>query len=161
METLHQVGRRMLFWGALLLIMWAAYEFSTRVDAMSGPLVMYFNMAVGEKVGLAAALKYVDWQIFSAPAFLLGCVLLGLLALLSRGRSLLGFLVVPLCVLAVLYTAGAKVFFSPDLWSLLKLLPLLLIALGSLVNLGLRFYLKKRRRQVAGSVQPGGRRFQP
>ena len=159
METLQNAGRRMLFWGALLLIVWAGYEFSTRVDAMSRPLAMYYQMAVGEKIGLDAALKYVDWEILRIPAFLLGCVLLGILALLSRRKALLSFLIIPLCLLAALFTAGAKTLFSPDIWSMLKLLPVLLITLGGSVNLALYFIRRSRRRRVTPNTGEGVRRF--
>ena len=158
-ETLQNAGRRMLFWGALLLIAWAGYEFSTRLDAMNRPLAMYYQMAVGENVGLSAALKYVDWEILRIPGFLLGCMVLGFLAFLSRKKALLALIIIPLCVLAALYTVGAKTLFSPDLWSLLKLLPLLLMALGGLINLALHFVRRSRRRKVTRSTGEGVRRF--
>lgn len=161
MERLQGVGRRMLFWGALSLLIWAAYELSTRLDAMSRPLMMYYNMAVGEKVGLSAALKYVDWEILRTPGFLLGMLVLGLLALRSRSRPWLGLVIVPLCVLAAVYSVGARVLFSPTLWSLLKLLPLVLIAAGSLINILFFRHLRANRRRVAEANQPGRRRFMP
>ena len=149
----------MLFWGALLLIAWAGYEFSTRLDAMSRPLAMYFQMAVGEKIGLDAALKYVDWEILRIPGFLLGCLLLGILALLSRRKALLALAVIPLCVLAALFTTGAKTLFSPDIWSMLKLLPVLLITLGASINLALYFFMRSRRSRVTPNTGEGVRRF--
>ncbi len=161
METLQAAGRRMLFWGALFLVIWAGYELSTRVDAMSRPLVMYYNMAVGEKIGLSAALKYVDWEILRVPGFLLGMILLGILALRSRRRPFMAYLLIPLCVAAALYTVGARTLFSPDLWSMIKLLPLLLVALGSLLNLIFHHYLRQNRRRVAQDNRPGRRKFMP
>ena len=149
----------MLFWGALLLIAWAGYELSTRVDAMSRPLAMYFQMAVGEKSGRSAALKYVDWEILRIPGFLLGCLLLGILALLSRRKALLALAVIPLCVLAALFTTGAKTLFSPDIWSMLKLLPVLLITLGASINLALYFFMSSRRSKVMPNTGEGVRRF--
>lgn len=158
-ETLQNAGRRMLFWGALLLIVWAGYELSTRLDAMSRPLTMYYQMAVGEKIGLSEALKYVDWEILRIPGFLLGCMALGLFAFLSRKKALLTLFVIPLCVLAALFTVGAKTLFSPSLWSLIKLLPLLLIALGGSINLALYFIRRSRRRNVKPNTGEGIRRF--
>ena len=149
----------MLFWGALLLIVWAGYELSTRLDAMSRPLAMFYQMAVGEKIGLSAALKYVDWEILRVPGFLIGCVALGLFAFLSRKKALLALFLIPLCVLTVLYTVGARTLFSPDLWRLIKLLPLLLIIFGGLINLVLFFVRRSRRRNVRPNTGEGVKRF--
>lgn len=149
----------MLFWGALLLIVWAGYELSTRLDAMSRPLGMYYQMAVGEKIGLGAALKYVDWEILRVPGFLMGCIALGFFAFLSRKKTLLSLLLIPLCVVTALYTAGAKTLFLPDLWSMLKLLPLLLITLGGSVNLALFYISRSRRRKMKPNTSEGIRRF--
>ena len=159
METLQNAGRRMLFWGAMLLIVWAGYELSTRLDAMSRPLAMYYQMAVGEKIGLSAALKYVDWEILRVPGFLIGCMALGLFALLSRKNALLALFLIPLCVLAALYTVGARTLLSPDLWSLIKLLPLLLITLGGSINLALFFIRRSRRHKVRPNTGEGVKRF--
>jgi hypothetical protein len=158
-EMLQNAGRRMLFWGALLLIVWAGYELSTRLDAMSRPLAMYYQMAVGEKIGLSAALKYVDWEILRVPGFLIGCIALGFFAFLGRRKALLALFLIPLCVLTALYTVGASTLFSPDLWSLIKLLPLLLITLGGLINLVLFFVRRSRRSKVRPNTGEGVKRF--
>lgn len=159
MLKLADIGKRMLFWGALTLMIWAGYELSIRVDAMAGPLLMYYNMAVGEGIGLTAALKYVNWQIFQTPGFLLGCVILGLVALRSGNRPHLSYGVLPLALLAGVYALGARAFFSVSLWQMLKLLPLLLIVTGSAINIALHRYIRARRRQSQGSNAPGIRRF--
>ena len=159
MEMLQNAGRRMLFWGALLLIVWAGYELSTRLDAMSRPLAMYYQMAVGEKIGLSAALKYVDWEILRIPGFLISCMALGFFAFLSRKKALLALFVIPLCVLTALYTVGARTLFSPDLWSLIKLLPLLLITFGGVINLVIFFVRRARRRKVRPNTGEGVKRF--
>ena len=161
MERLSEAGKRMLFWGALLLVGWAAYELSIRIDAMSRPLAMYYNMAVGEKIGLWKALSYVDWRILETPGFMLGMIILGLLALRSRRRAWLAVIIIPLCVGSALYTVGAKALFSGNLWHLIKLLPLLLITIGSVINLLLHRKVRQRYRHSRGDgTGPGVRRWQ-
>ena len=159
MERLSEAAKRMLFWGALSLVVWAAWELSVRIDAMSRPIGMYVNMAVGERIGFFRALSYVDWKILETPGFLLGMVVLGLLSLRSRRRAGLSLLVVPLCVAAALYTVGAKALFSGNLWHMIKLLPLLLIVLGSVLNLVVYRRVRDRYRGTGDHTGPGVRKF--
>ncbi len=161
MERLSIAGKRMLFWGALSLMVWAAWELSIRIDAMSRPIMMYIRMAQGENIGFFKALKYVDWRILETPGFMLGMIVLGFLAFRSRRNPFWGFIIIPLCVLAALYTTGAKALFSGNLWQLIKLLPLVLIALGSLLNLLVYRRVRSRYRGGPGpGTGPGVRRFQ-
>ena len=76
----------MLFWGALALIIITGYELLVRIDAMIRPLGMFFKMWIGEKVPFSRAISYVDWKTFERPAFLLLCVLSGIIALLGRNK---------------------------------------------------------------------------
>ncbi len=161
MERLSEAGKRMLFWGALSLVIWAAWELSIRVDAMSRPLAMYVRMAQGENIGLVKALKYVDWKILETPGFMLGMILLGLLALHSRRKPIWSLVILPLCVMAALFAVGAKALFSGNLWHLIKLLPLVLITIGSVLNLLIYRRVRSRYRDGPGpGTGPGIRRWQ-
>ena len=160
MERLSVSGKRMLFWGALSLMIWAAWELSIRVDAMSRPIAMYVRMAQGENIGFFRALTYVDWVILQTPGFMLGMIVLGLLAFRSRSKPTWGFVTIPLCVAAALYTVGARALFSGNLWHLIKLLPLVLITLGSAINLLVRRKVRARYQDARADNRPGVRRWQ-
>lgn len=139
-------GRRLIFWGALALMSWAGYELWARVEAMAGPLRMFYTMAVGERIPPARALTYVDLSIFEVPAYLLCLVLLGLYALICRNRPALGLTVVPPVLLAGRYALVADL---PGIgaWQALKLAPMALIALGCLFNAALGLASLRRARE--------------
>jgi len=128
--TLRDAGRRLLFWGALILVLWAAYELFVRVDAMAIPLNMFFRMWVGEKVPFSRAVTYLDWRILKAPGLLALCILLGIIALTTRKRSKMGLLIIPLCILMGFLLVGERGLLAPNIWQTLKLLPLIMMALG-------------------------------
>lgn len=155
MEKRRYAGRRFTFWGSLILMGWAVYELCIRLEAMWGPLKMFYNLAVGEGIPLATALRYVDFAILRTPAFLLGLLLLGALGLCLRNRPVLGAALIPLCALSGLYAAGATSLFGLNLWQALKLLPLALICAGSVVNL---FALAAARRERCAPPRPSVQR---
>ena len=85
--------RKWIFIDALLLLALSGYEFVSRVDAMWGPLKMFVNMAVGEGIAWKRAASYVDVRVFEVPGFMLLCILLSVLAMLTirtrRGSCIL------------------------------------------------------------------------
>lgn len=160
MAVLREAGRRMLFWGALFLILWAAWELLIRIDAMIKPIRMFIRMAIGERIPLERVLNnYVDWSILEVPFFLLGCVVLGLLAFLNRKRALMGFALIPLSVLAMYYSSGKTALLAPSFWQMLKLLPLLMVAAGSLIGLIFHFVIRARKKKARPTAAPKGQWF--
>ncbi len=160
MAALREAGRRMLFWGAFLLIVWAAYELFIRVDAMIKPVGMFIRMAIGERVPLDRVLReYVDWSILEVPLFLLGCVVLGLFALMTRKKALMGFAVIALSIVVAFYSMGKTSLLSPSIWQKLKLLPLVLIMAGSTIGLVFHFLLKRRKKVAPNTAALGRKRF--
>ena len=134
--------RRYLLYTAIIVILISAYELSTRIDAMWAPLKMFWNMAVGEKIPLSRAIKYVDWSILKVPLYLLAGIVLGLCALWARrtvrGCALMILPSLALCVLGFmlpLTTLGGWV--QP-----VRMLPMLLLCvlsfLGVIVSLAHR-----------------------
>ncbi len=95
--------RRYLLYTAIIAILISAYELSTRIDAMWAPLKMFWNMAVGEKIPLSRAVKYVDWSILEVPLYLVAGIGLGLCALWAR-RTVRGcaLMILPSLALCVL-----------------------------------------------------------
>lgn len=160
MQKVGETGKSLLTWGALALIVWAGWELAIRVDAMAGPLTMFYDMAVGEKIGFFTALKYVKWEILAVPGYLLGCVILGILAIRSGRRYYLSYAVIPLALLAGVYATRVKDILGINLWQKLKLIPLLMIIVGSVLNIALHQYIRKVQKERPGNNQPGVRRFQ-
>ena len=80
-----------LFWDALALLLLSGYELCIRLDAMWGPLKMFVNMAIGERIPLSRVLTYVDYTIFYTPLYMFFCMLLALWALLSHRTRRLVF----------------------------------------------------------------------
>lgn len=153
MLTLRDVGKRMLFWGALILIMWAAYELYIRVDAMIRPLGMFFRMWIGEKIPFERAITYIDWKILEIPGYLALCVLLGLYVLLGRKKTATWVVGMVLSVAFAVFSVGMTALLAPNFWQMLKLTPLVLIFLGSLLSLIAHFSLKKK--QKVRALTPG------
>ncbi len=132
---LRDTGRRMLFWGAVIILIWAAYELYIRVDAMARPLGMFFKMWTGEKVPFSRALTYVDWGILEIPFYLLLCVFLGAFSVVLRRKPALWVTLLFVAPGFAFYSLGVKNVLMPNLWQMIKLLPLLLLFVGSLLSL--------------------------
>lgn len=150
---LKDTGRRMLFWGAVIILAWAAYELYIRVDAMIRPLGMFFRMWAGEKIPFERAITYIDWGILEIPFYLLLCVLLGLFSIIFRRKPALWVILLFLVPGFAFYFFGVKTVLMPSLWQVIKLLPLLLMFLGSLLSL-IAFFLWDKR-QSKNSPRPG------
>lgn len=161
MKTLEDAGRRMVFWGALLLFGWAVYELSVRIQEMVTWLGPVFKLVMDGKITVLDYFNRVDWARLHTHLFLLGCILLALFALLTRRRPLMSLLTVFLAVLMGLYSLQKTPLMSVDLWQKLKLIPLILIALGSAI--GFFFGSKRgfRRAKRGGSEPPETRPYDP
>ena len=159
MHTLREAGKKMLLWGALALMIWAGYELSVRWDTLTKTTNTVRLMALDLKASLMAVLFRYDYiEALKTPLFLLGCVIVGLLALLLSARPLSAYLILPLCALLLWQQVEARALFSASVWQMLKFLPLLLVTLGSLLNLAFYYYLKKRRRSIRRQAPPPGTR---
>ncbi|NLZ87904.1 MAG: hypothetical protein GX916_00225 [Clostridiales bacterium] len=165
MKILDNAARRMLFWGALLLMGWAGYEFSIRWDTIGKASYTVFSMAADGGFSLIDVLfryKYID--ALAVPLFLLVCFLFGLVVFALRARLIMGVLFLPLSILLAWYSVDAHVFFSKNLWHMLKMLPMLLIATGSAINLISAFYIRQnKKKHAAQAAAPNAhvRKFHP
>lgn len=122
----------MLLCGAALII-WPLWELCVRIDAMIGPLGMFWRLAMGEKIGVPAAVKYVDWSIFAAPALLAAYIILGVASLVRRKKS--GMPMLLLAALAGLHMFYREAFFLPQTVRLAQLIPFAGIGVGSALNM--------------------------
>ena len=127
MRTRNPRIARVLFWDALILLALSGFELLTRLDAMWGPLKMFVNMAVGERIPLRRVLTYVDITVFYTPLYMLGCAILALWALCSRRtRRVCALMLLPA---AALTAAGflLRLTLFGELVRTLKLLPLVVL----------------------------------
>jgi len=127
---LETTGRRMVFWGALLLMGWAVYELSIRVEEMVTWLSPVFSLVKDGKIILLDYFGRVQWHRLVTHLFLAACILFSLFALLLRNRLIPAILMVPLAILLALVSLGSTPLMSASLWQKLKLVPLALIAVG-------------------------------
>ncbi len=134
MKTLEMTGRRMVFWGALLLMGWAIYELSIRFEEMVTWLSPVYSLVRDGKISLWDYFSRVNWARLRTHLFLASCVLLGLYALLVRSRPILSLISVPLAILLGILFLGSTSIMQANIWQKLKLIPLVLIALGGLIG---------------------------
>ena len=80
-------GQRLLLYGGLALLAWPLYELYIRIDAMAGPLKMFFRMAVREHIPVNRVVQHIDWSIFRAPLFLVCCIALGIVTIAKRKKA--------------------------------------------------------------------------
>lgn len=160
MKTLDEVARRLSFWGALFLIVWAGYELSVRWDTIQRAGYTVMSMAGEYNVSLWNVLfkhRFID--VLSVPLVLLGCALTGVVALLLRNRRRSAVVIIPLCILFAVLNVQAKVFFLGGLWQVLKTVPLLMIGAGEAINLGVDLYIGNKRKANLPAAPQHGHRF--
>ncbi len=74
MKTLAISGRRMAFWGALLLMGWAIYELSIRFEEMVTWLTPVYTLVQDGKITLWDYFSRVNWARLRTHLFLAICV---------------------------------------------------------------------------------------
>ena len=152
---------RALFGAALALLLLSCYELATRLDAMWGPLHMFVDMAVGERIPLKKVLAYVDARVFETPLYMLMCALLALWALISRrGRRACAFMLLPCAALtAIGFTLRLTLF--GEMVRTLKMLPLVGVLLLCLAQVLVRPRPQKRPAPPARETAPPPVPLQP
>ena len=143
MKIRIQPLRRLYVLCALILVLVSVWELIIRMDAMYGPLMMFFEMAWGERIPLATVMTYFDFSILAAPFYLIGCVLLGIIALIFSRRPLSALFVLPASL--VLGILGFEIGAIPLLegWRMIRLIPLGGLSLGGIMKLILHPRKKK------------------
>ncbi|HSK67888.1 MAG TPA: hypothetical protein VLA21_01360 [Candidatus Limnocylindria bacterium] len=164
MKALEGAGRRMVFWGGVALILWAAYEFAVMFNAMFGLIRTIFEISRDAQYPLSAALSTMfrnSGTEFLTLLFLLGCVALGAFALLTRGRPVAGFVTAALCALAILYVLGHTPLMRVNLLQKLKLLPFVLVGAGSVLTAVPALRERRARRKGPPGGPPPTRPYDP
>ncbi|NLW20065.1 MAG: hypothetical protein GXY84_01635 [Clostridiales bacterium] len=149
---LQMTGRRMVFWGALALLAWAGYELAIRFEEAVTWLTPVYSLVADGKISLMDYLSRVPWARLRTHLFLLVCLLFALYALLARRGLISALIALPIAVLLALFSLGSTPLMGASLWQKLKLIPLVLIALGSgLVFVGA---LGKKKQKGGGISAP-------
>lgn len=143
----------MVFFGALALLVWAAYELSIRIEEMTIWLTPVFSLVQDGKLGFFDYFARVPWHRLTTHLFLVVCALFSLFALFTRKRLLPLLFYVPISILLIIFSLGSTPLMNANLWQKLKMLPLVLIGLGSaLVFIG--GLMVSRQKKSAPASQP-------
>lgn len=150
MERKIKRVRKWIIIDALVLLALSAYELVTRMDAMWGPLKMFFNMAVGEKIPLDRVAQYVDVRIFEAPAFMLLCAISALIALLTVKTRRGSMILLPVCILLSVWGVFVQMSLLGELIRYVKITPLLVLSVLFVIHL---HFQRVNRRELRKSAQ--------
>ena len=148
------LGRKPLILTSLALLLISGWEISVRLDAMYGPLKMFFSMAFGENIPFSIAMSYFDISLFEAPLWLLGCILVGLISLFLARRPGASFAILPLSAVLAVYGLTRESTFLTDFWQLIQPALLLALALLSFVNLAALPFRRRERMAAAPNRLP-------
>ena len=135
MDTLNLKGRQMVFWGAVLLFGWAVYELSIRFDEMLIWLTPVNALVRDGKISWLDYLQRVNWAKLQTHLFLFVCALFALYALLARKNLIACLIAIPIAILLAIFSLGSTALLTASIWQKLKLIPLVLIAFGSVLRL--------------------------
>lgn len=157
-----------MFWGGLVLLLWAIVELANQSATITTSITDSSYRAYRDgALSFTQFLNYLPWKVLWLPLFLLGCVVLGLLALFTRRRLWLHALMVPAAIAALVITLDTPLLFRwlgiDALWRVLnsfKILSLGLVALGSGLHLYCLMHFRKRRQRLKANNAPGVRRWQ-
>lgn len=156
---LRTIGRRIVFWGALLLLGWAAYELYVRIDEMITWVTPVHNLVQMGRLTWWEYLREVPWHRLSTHVFLIISILFSGVVLLLRKRFYPYLLFIPFAILLVIFSLGSTPLMRISIWQNLKLLPLLMIIFGSAVTF-IGSLLKKMAGEKGGAAQPQ-KRYDP
>jgi len=141
--------RKWIILDALALLCLSGYELLSRLDAIQGPLKMFVNMAIGEKIPLERVITYVDVSVFTVPVFMLLCVLTALLALWVRTSRRGCFFLLPISLALTVWGTFIQLSLLGELIRFVKVLPLLLLTVLSTMVLIAQSLQRRRLRSRA------------
>lgn len=148
MEKRKYSGRYFMLLGAVALAVWAGYEFMVRAEMLVWFLRGMLRSVVEEHRNFFNEMRYYDPKMFWLTGFLLACFIFALLAICLRNRPNAGYFLIILD-LALICAGGPGLHLfdlrssSPMQW--LKLVPLLLIIAGCILNLAVYRVRRGRR----------------
>lgn len=161
MLTMKTLGRRMVFFGALALLAWSVYELSIRVEEMTIWLTPVFSLVREGKLGFFDYFSRVPWHRLTTHLFLLVCALFSLAALFTRKRLLPLLFYVPIAILLIVFSLGSTPLMGANLWQKLKMLPLVLIGLGSALVFAASLVGSKQKKAAGPQPPPAPKPYDP
>jgi hypothetical protein len=157
-------GRSFFMGGSVLLLAWSGYELGVRMETIIPFAKTLYNIVIGEQIPLSRALAYVDkgvYDILETLLFLACCFLLGVFCLSLRNRPAASFALLPAALALGVYASGMTDPLQLNLWQFLKLIPLIMIALGALTNIVQFCLLHASRRRGRDGEKPNDGRGRP
>ena len=142
-------ARKWMVLDALVLLGLSSYELISRLDAIQGPLKMFVNMAIGEKIPLERVAKYVDIHVFETPAFMLMSIIAALLALLLRTSRRGCIFLLPFSAALTVWGTFLQLSLLGELIRFIKVLPLLILVILSATVLIAQSVQRRRLRSRA------------
>lgn len=166
MTFLENTGRRLVFWGAIILMGWAIYEFAVMFNAMRGLIVSIFEISADARYPISKAISTMmknSGKEFLTLLYLLVCILFGLYALLSRKNPVLSFLSIPAAIALAVYSLGLTTLTGVNLLQKFKMIPFLLIAAGGIICFifALQRRRKRKQKQEYGGALPPRQHYDP
>ena len=139
-------GRYFVTLGAIALVIWAGYECWVRLETLSWAFSGIKRLCTAENIPFMRALGYFDKGLLYLTAYLLLCALFSLIALILRNKPRAGYVLLTLDLL-ILIAGFSLGLFGLSIFSWmqsLKILPLLLMGAGWIINL-CHFYLARQK----------------
>jgi len=124
---LKALGYQWMLILCMALLVVSGWEIFVRIDAMHGPMTMFFDMARGEGIPITRALRYFEWNILEALIWLVCCMLTAVTAIFVCRRPLGSAVMTPFCAAAAIYGLMRESSLLPGLWYLAQ--PALLLAM--------------------------------
>ncbi len=134
----------MLFLGAAALILISGYELIIRIDAMIRPVSMFINMWIGEHIAFSRAISYVDWNMFERPAYLLMCVVIGIVSITGRKKRSVWIISAILSTLAFVLSSKAPALLFPGFFNMILSTSLIVLFAGSLISFIANLYFQRK-----------------
>lgn len=143
---LKSLGYQWMILLCLALLILSAWEFWVRVDAMSKPLAMFFDMALGEGIPLNVAMQYFDWNMVEPLGWLLICMTTGLVSLVAARRPIGSSILMPVCVVLAVYGLTRDGSILPSSWYLVQ--PGILLGMSAIDVVNLSTYRIRRKHLI-------------
>ena len=155
-ESKQYAGRKLMFWGALALIALAGYECWARLDTLVWAAQGVMRMCIAERIPITRAVSYFDPKMFYLLAFLVLCVVVGLLAIVFRNKPAAGYVFLPLMLMISYVSFRSDGLLATDALKSIdpvKLVPMVAIVVGSIINLIQSFCIYRQRAHDAGGEE--------
>jgi ATP/ADP translocase len=163
MSMLANAGRRMVFWGSLLLIGLAVTEFVLKFKVMIGLIKTIFEITIDAQYPIHKMFSTMmknSGPDFLTLLFLVLCIIFGVCSLLIFRGPIGGLIAVPIAIVLAVFSVGSPLLMRTNIIEKLKLLPLLLIACGN----SLRFVASLKRNKTkapSAKTQPPSQPYDP